>query len=1088
MNCFKKRFISMVVLSFIFLLNLSCYVYAIDNNINFNKITIQDGLSQTSVEAIFQDSEGYMWFGTADGLNRYDGKEFKIFRYKDNEKSIPSNYISSIIEDDYGNIWVGTSEGLSRINKRNWKIKTYRFNPNDPNSLCNYNVWDLLKDSKGRIWIGTENGLSIYDREEDNFKRFYHDKDDSNSLSNNFVTCLCEDKHGNVWIGTKVGLNKYDEKTNTFKRYLQGNDTNTINDDSIYGLCSDNDNLWIGTKKGGLNCLNLKNGEVTKHLHDEKNENSIPSNFVRTILKDNEGTIWIGTDKGISEYERKDNKFITFKNKIYDPQSIISDNILSLFQDASGMIWVGTYNGISNFNSKSLFKNYKRYYYDADEGAFGDNMVNGIYEDNEGLIWVGTNEGLISLNRNTKKTKLYVNNKVNNSNSNTISDNQIWGITGYKNEIWIGTANGLNKFDKSTGEFTSYFCDENDINTLPGDDVKYLYIDSKENLWIGTRTGLASFDRKSNFTNYNHIFTDNGIIDRCVTSIYEDSNGIMWFGCGINGGVIRYDPKDKSVKRYVNDSNNKNTITFNAIQCINGDTYGNIWIGTDHGLNKLNTKNNCITRYTEQQGLANNKIYGVLLDKKQNPWISTNGGISKLDINKERFLNFDVTDGLQSNEFDGYSYFKSKSGEMFFGGINGFNSFIPEDLVVNTYLPKVHIEDVVIKGKVMYYTKNIKLRYNENYILLNFFLPDFRNISKIQYSFKLDGFDKEWTFSDNRNYATYTNIPPGKYMFLVRARNSSGEWSEPTRLKIEIDSPPWKSPIAYAIYVAILLLVVYLIWNYVNILERLVKQRTEELNNKLKENDELYTKLIRNEKYRNNYFVNLSHELRTPLNVIISVVQLISNLNKKEEHIDKEKIDYYMSVLDGNSKRLIKFINNIIDTSKIESGTYKLVFKKVDIIYLVEEIALSMKDFIESNGIELIIDPEVEEKEIECDSGEIEKCVINLIGNAVKFTPEGGKIIIRIFDRGDEVDISVKDTGVGIDEKYHKTIFNRFSQAYKNASEEHGGSGLGLTLTNQLVNLHNGKITLKSKLGEGSEFIITLPVSQKDNKNAEDLD
>ena len=316
----------------------------------------------------------------------------------------------------------------------------------------------------------------------------------------------------------------------------------------------------------------------------------------------------------------------------------------------------------------------------------------------------------------------------------------------------------------------------------------------------------------------------------------------------------------------------------------------------------------------------------------------------------------------------------------------------------------------------------------------------------------------------------------GIYKFEVVARNSSGDWSKATTVTFKVGMKPWKTPLAYVIYTLIVFLVVYIIWNRVKILDSLVEQRTHELNSKLKENKELYDKLIKNEKYKNNYFVNLSHELRTPLNVIISTQQLITKLNEDDKNIPKEKLSYYMSTLRRNSDRLLKLINNIIDTSKIESGSYKLIIEKHDIVYLVEEIVLSMKDFIEANGIELIIDPDVEEKIIECDGSEIEKCIVNLVGNAVKFTPRGGKIEVRIIDLNNKVKISVKDSGIGIEKKYHDAIFDRFGQAYNDVSEEHGGSGLGLTVTKQLVTLHNGRIFVKSEPGHGSEFIIILPV------------
>jgi signal transduction histidine kinase len=511
---------------------------------------------------------------------------------------------------------------------------------------------------------------------------------------------------------------------------------------------------------------------------------------------------------------------------------------------------------------------------------------------------------------------------------------------------------------------------------------------------------------------------------------------------------------------------------------INIDSKDNIWIGTDYGLIKFNEKNEEVIRYTERNGLANNFVYGAILDKYEDVWVSTNQGISKLDISKEKFINYDRTDGLQSNEFNQYSYYKNKNGEIFFGGINGLTSFLPEILKEKTFTLDVTIEDVISKGEKLSAAKDMKLSYEYNQLQFNFFVPDYKNTSKIQYAYKLSGLDKDWIFSGNRNNASYTNLQPGKYTFEVVGRNSSGKWSNPSYINIEIENPLWRTPIAYVGYTTIALGIVFIIWNRVKILDGLVKQRTVELNKKLDENKELYSKLLKQEKYKNNYFVNLSHELRTPLNVIVSIGNLINNLNKKEEHIPKEKINHHMKIMDKNCNRLISLIDNIIYTSKIESGNHKLNIRKHDIIYLVEEAVLSMKDYIEEKGIELIIEPEVEEKNIECDGLEIERTIINLISNAVKFAKPNGKIEVYIWDLGKSVKISVKDNGIGIDSKYHESIFDRFMQAYEDTSEEYGGSGLGLTLSRQIIELHKGKIYVESELGLGSEFIVILPVRQ----------
>lgn len=1074
----KRCYISIWVFLIVFIFFTPIIVKAEEEDINFKRINIEDGLSQASVESIFQDNYGYMWFGTEDGLNRYDGHNFDVFKYegskKNNINGIISNIVSDVLQDKDGDLLIATSKGLSKIDNKTGKIVSYTYDEKNNNSLSHYNIWDIFIDSKNRIWVGTENGLNIFFKEKGTFKRIYIKETNLNGDPNNFVTSIEEDGKGNIWVGTKDGLEKYDEKNNKFLRVDLGN-LNNINLQYVSKIYKDkNNHLWIGTKDNGLFELDEEGNKINRFQKEEENPFGIPSNTIRAVYEDEIGNIWIGTDRGLAKY-LGNNKFITYKNSLYNPQSLTNDQINTIFEDKSGIVWVGTNNGISTFNPKTIFKHYKR---TQGKNSFSDNMIQGIYEDKDGELWIGTNSGgLNRFNRKNNNIKIYKHDE----DQNSISDDTVWTVTGKDDEIWIATSYGLNKLNKKTNTFTNYYNDGTD-KSLIWNEVKSLYIDREGILWIGTRNGLCTFDRKDSFKSYNFIFDNNGIIDKFITSIYEDDSGVMWFGSAINGGVTSYNKSTGQVKNYKSEESD-DSLSINSIKAITGDKLGNLWIATNYGLNKFDRKTKGFSRYTEKLGLANNFVYGVLIDNEGNPWVSTNGGICKLDIVKNKFISFNITDGLQNNEFNAYSFHKSKSGEMFFGGINGFNSFYPGKLQEETFLPKVVIKDFLISGNHKDIRENIILNYNQNFFSFEFFLPDYRNVTKTNYAYKLDGVDKSWIYSNNRNYANYTNVRPGKYRFLVKARNATGEWSDPTVIDVMIKNPPWQTPMAYTLYIIIIIIIVIFIWNRMNILEGLVRQRTLELNNKLDENEELYNKLIKIERYKNNYFVNLSHELRTPLNVILATVQLINEFNSKGKKITKDKLAYYMDALKGNSDRLLRLINNIIDTSKIESGTYRLHITEVDIVYLVEEVALSMKNYIESKGIELIIDPEIEEKAIECDRGEIERCVVNLIGNAVKFTKEGGTIEVVIKDNIDTVDIIVRDTGIGIDEKYHKAIFNRFGQAYNSITEEHGGSGLGLTLVNQLVKLHKGDIKLKSKLGEGSEFTITIPVKQNIDNN-----
>ncbi|GFZ32017.1 hypothetical protein CSC2_25430 [Clostridium zeae] len=1068
-----KKLINFVI---IFILCVSMDITkasAIESDTKFKRVETENGLSQTSAQIIIQDSKGYMWIGTSDGANRYDGHQYKTYKYElDTKNSLTSNNVDDIVEDNDGLIWLATSKGLNKLDPSTEKITRYTSDEKNVNTLSSSNVWALLKDRDGNIWAGTTAGLDIYNKATDSFYRYSNNPKDDNSLSNNFITCLFQDLDGLIWIGTKNGLNSYDPTKKQFTRYFSNENSDGSNDSNyITKICEDSSgNIWAGTYDSGLRKYNKYKKTYVEFRNKVEDKNSIPSNSIQALYKDSLGNLWVGTNNGLSKYDSVTNKFVNYRNKYYDPKSLVNDDVVSIYQDRSGLIWVGTNKGISTVQPYVNFKNYSMN--PAEKNGLSDDMISGVYEDNEGMLWVGTNSGTLNMvDRSTGEVKYYENG----------SNSRITSLSGdAKGHIWVSTENGLYDFNKNTKDFNLYTTsvkkDKTENTSIADKNVKFTYEDKSGILWICTRDGLDSLDINSGqFTHYKDLFKQNGVTDSFISYIYEDKEGIMWVGCGLDGGLIRFDRKSNKINIYRNDSNDKNSLTSNSVKSIAEDSIGNIWIATNHGLNRLNKEKEQFERYTEKDGLVNNYLYGVLIDEYNNPWVSTNGGISKFDVNKNTFVNYDESDGLQGNEFNEYSFYKGLSGEMFFGGINGLNSFYPSEIIQTGYAPTVSIQKLKVFNKDINIENEMQLKYNENYFTFNFFVTDYKNTNKNEYAYMLEGVDKDWVYSSNRNIASYTNINSGTYVFKVKGKNSSGVWSKPVSIKIIITKPPWKSIYAYLIYILIFVAIAYFIWNYVNILENLVKQRTSELKSKFEENEQLYAKLIDNEKFKNNYFVNLSHELRTPLNVILSAVQLVNSYDEEQNRISKPKLKSYMDIVDRNSNRLLKVINDLIDSSKIEAGQYKLRFIETDIVNVVEETALSMKDYIENNGLELIIDPDIEEKKIECAPTEIERCVINLLSNAVKFTNKGGRITVLINDLDEHVRITVKDTGIGISEDDQGMIFQRFSQVDNNSMTNKMGSGIGLTLVKNLVDLHSGTIEVRSKLNEGSEFIMTLP-------------
>lgn len=1062
----KKNIKKVIVLLFLFICVFSNNVYSSNKygNINFQSITIDDGLSQSLAEYIYQDSLGYIWIGTNDGLNRYNGNEFKVYKnIKNDENTISNNMISSLVEDSDKNLWIGTDGGLNKMNLNTGEITRYLVSEEDK-LYSNTVVDELLIDSKGRLWVCTINGLNLYDSENDNFIKVASDY-----LENKGIQDIIEDGEGNIWVSTRDGLFKYNhEKKSVESFYHDENDKNTISENNIFSLHYSNNELWIGTKTGGLNIMNLKDYSIKKYVHDSNNPKSIPSNLIRDIIRDKDGNIWLATDQGLASFDEKNETFYTYK-KNTDKYSICDDNVINLYQDNLGVIWVGTFGGVSKFFPNNDFRVYRND--PTDNNSLSSSSVCGIYEDDEGNVWIGTfNAGVNKVSEN-EVTRFF--NDVNESNS--LSSNRIKDITGIGNEIWIATDNGLNKYDKATGRFTVYKKTE-DENSVINNEIRVLHIDKDGILWIGTRGGISTLDRQGKFTSYNEVLEKNGVYEKTVSAIYEDSEGIMWFGLGNDGGLVKYNKETGEVKNYLSDDN-KNSLSFNNVRSISEDSSGNIWIGTQDGLNKLNKNTEEFTVYLYNDGLSNSFIYGVLVDDYDNIWATTNYGLSMYDQSEDKFVRYYEADGLATNEFNGFSYHKNKNGEIYVGGVNGVTKFNPLELQLKMGTSNVIVDSIKTSGGTEVTLRdNVVLEYDSRELYIKFFIPEYKNMSQMQYAYKLEGMDSEWEFSGTENYARYANLPPGKYKMLMAGRNYNGVWSDVSSVDIKVKNSIFKTPVAYFIYIFILFGIIYFFYNQVKILDSLVTQRTQELNNKLHENKKLYKRLIEAEQYKNNYFVNLSHELRTPLNVILSIEQLIRSLVKSGKRIDNEKMEGYMNTLGGNSKRLLNLINNIIDTSKIDSGSYKLNKEETDIVSLVEDTALSMVELARSKGIELIVDPEIEELTISCDKLDIERCIVNLIGNAIKFTESEGSITVAVDELEDKVRISVKDTGVGIDEKYHKSIFDRFGQVYDVSSEDFGGSGLGLTLTRNLINLHGGEIKVFSKVGEGSEFIILLPI------------
>ncbi len=823
---------------------LSLNVYPASNEYIFRQLTVDDGLSQSTVFATLQDSRGYMWFGTIDGLNRYDGYNFLVFTNNPSDSTtISDNTITSIFEDSRKQLWIGTVNGY--INKFNWNTETFdRYFIADffeveleppggyyeyPLALSrnmNVTVTSITEDQQGYLWIGTwGNGMIRFDPVNKTALHFYHKVDDENSISFNRITQVLASKDGSVWVGTfGNGLNKIEfensspDELNSFRvtHYTHVNDnSNSLSNDRIMSLFEDKDKtLWVGTFSGGLNQLNYEQrnftGQDAKFINYRKLENTkncLCNNTVMDIVMDNSGYLWLGTfGGGLDRFDKNSRSFVHLFKDPADPSSLPENDILSLAVDRSGILWVGSNIGEGvtlvreNRAKISHLKNIP-----GNPNSLNDNVVWSILDDDNGNLWIGTYSG--GLNRYNYKTGRFKAFQHDPGNSNTLSDNHVRVIRKDRfNNLWIGTYyGGVNKFNIQTGMFIRYTHNKNDRGSISGNQIQDIFIESDSVIWIATfGSGLnkLTFDKNSSvsepkITIYQNKQADKtSISDDRTYKIFRDNNGTLWIGT-FGGGLNMMNRTTGEFIHYKNEPGNPYSLSDNRVMSIMEDSNNMLWLGTiGGGLNKFDRKQNNFTQYSQNKGLTSSAVYGILEDDAKNLWMSTDNGIFKFDLKNENFTHFDLEDGLQSLEFNGGSYFKDKSGRMYFGGINGLNIFYPDSIRTNLFVPPIVITSInILNKRLKGDASEVILMHDQNFISFEFSALDYTNPKHNQYEFKLDGLDDGWNHVDaERRIANYINLPAGDYTFHVTGTNSDGLWNRSgTSILITITPPFWQT-------------------------------------------------------------------------------------------------------------------------------------------------------------------------------------------------------------------------------------------------------------------------------------------------------
>jgi PAS domain S-box-containing protein len=775
---------------------------------------LEHGLSSSTIHCVFQDTRGFLWFGTNNGLNKYDGYNFKTYRYQpENPHGLSENVVRTIIEDRAGDLWIGTfGGGVNRFDPRTETFKYYLNIPGKPNSLTNNSVFSILEDRAGVLWIGTfAGGLDRFDPGTETFKNYRDIPGDPTSLNGNDVRTIYEDRAGILWIGTLGGgLNKFSPKTGTFTHYMADpTNPNSLSNNFVLTILEDQDHagiLWIGTSGGGLNKFDTKTGTFTHFPADPGNPKSLSSNDIRKIYSDQTGVLWVGTASGLNRFDRKKKKFIRYLPDPTDTSSLSANIIRSIYEDRSGVLWIGTeFGGLNKFNSKR--KKFNHYHHVAnDPNSLSNNTVTAIYQDRSGVFWIGTYGGLNKWDRKNETFTPFQNNP---RDPTSLSEDKVWSI--YEDRsgaFWIGTLGGLNQFDRENETFTRYLSDSKNPNSLSDNRVMSIVEDRRGFLWVGTFNGLNQFDPVNK--TFKHYQSDpenpNSLSHNTIISLFEDRHGVLWVGPV--EGLNKFHRETGTFTRYLASSENSNGLSSDKINCIYEDRSGILWFGTHGGLNKYDRKGDAFTHYRMKAGLPSDMILGILEDDRGNFWLSTNNGLLKFNPKTGQFKNYDSSDGLQSNEFRN-GYFKSKNGEMFFGGINGFNAFFPDSIIDNPYQPDVvitgfkifnssvrigeEIDGLTILKKHISETNEIKLSHKHTtlsfeYVGLHYAAPDSN-----RYAYKMEGLEKHWNYVGNRRFAIYPQLAPGHYVFKVKASNNDNVWNETgASVNIYIPPPYWR--------------------------------------------------------------------------------------------------------------------------------------------------------------------------------------------------------------------------------------------------------------------------------------------------------
>jgi len=1050
----------------------------------FSHYRVSDGLSQSQILCIFQDSEGYMWFGTQNGLNKFDGYSFeRFFNDPADPNTISSNWIFDICEDQNGMIWIGTKRGLNRYDKGTGHFSTVTLSDSLGGSQSNF-IYGLTAD-ESFLYINHSPKLSVLNYNTGDISTYRSNIETGGALYDKGFPII-KSGDGKIWIGSANGLCNFNPQTDEYQ-YFQTSHRH------IPSLLEDQSgNILIGTENG-LNIYQPETEQIFHFFHDPENPNSLSHNYIQSMIQDHLGEIWIGTDGGglnkISGLTPVNQGEITiFRNLADNNRFIGHDIVISLFEDESQNLWIGTLAGVdkSDLKKRSIL-NYQKSD-DPNSLDLLDNVIASVYEDENDQLWVGTwGKGLSIIDRTTKKATHY---QAELTGENHIPENHIHVIfRDSKSRIWLGTRNGVSIRAENSDRFIpveDYF-DAPDFNYFDNNRVYCIIETSDGRFWIGTGNGICILNTE---TKERTILSEESegpmtLSRNLIYSLLEDRDGQIWIAT--SNGLDVFDPSTQRIYHHSNDPESGNSLVDDYTISLCEDPRGYIWIGTSGGISMLNKVDSTFTSYTMLDGLPSNIIYDIILDGNDNLWFTTGSGLVMKNPALVAWEDFIVIDELAGKEFNIKAVFRSDKGELYFGAIDGLVSFHPDSLTGNSYIPPIRItsiekENERFSQQVNVYSNKIELSHKDYSFTIEFSALDFTNPSRNRYSYKMEGISDQWIEIGTRRFVPFTNLPQGTYTFRVIGTNSDGVWNrEGAGIQIIIHPPWWQSKIAYGAYLVLMIVMVIAIIrlrerNLVRekqVLEEKIGERTAEIAQKNKSLEEQRDKLDELNATKDRFFSILAHDLKNPFSSLYSLSELVvENYVQMEE---EEKLTT-LKKINQSSELIYNLLENLLTWSRSQRGDLEYTPEEFNLSTLVEVNINLHRLPAEKKGVSLISELPADIK-VRADREMINTVLRNLINNAVKYSQQSGTIEVKVNEGSGFMEVSVRDEGTGMSNENTEKVFRIDTKFKTPGTDGEKGTGLGLILCKEFVEKNGGQIRVESREGSGSTFYFTIPLS-----------